>query len=60
VVAAQALYDKALLYRGHQGAAVLPALRTALSSHELALGYEESDESVFVTFPLASDPNGSW
>src|SRR5207249_10801249 len=30
---------------------------TALSSHELALGYDElQTNSVFVTFPLASDP----
>src|SRR5437016_10760439 len=52
------LYDKALLYRGHKVLPYCPRCGTALSSHELALGYEEvQTNSVFVTFPLASDPN---
>src|SRR5207249_2052698 len=51
------LYDKALLYRGHKVLPYCPRCGTALSSHELALGYEEvQTNSVFVTFPLASDP----
>src|SRR3989449_3610375 len=52
------LYDKALLYRGHKVLPYCPRCGTALSSHELALGYEEvQTNSVFVTFPLASAPN---
>src|ERR1700704_6993394 len=52
------LYDKALLYRGHKVLPYCPRCGTALSSHELALGYDEvQTNSVFVTFPLASDPN---
>jgi len=50
------LYDKALLYRGNKVLPYCPRCGTALSSHELALGYEEvQTNSVFVTFPLASD-----
>jgi len=52
------LYDKALLYRGHKVLPYCPRCGTALSSHELALGYEEvQTNSVYVTFPLASEPN---
>ena len=51
------LYDKALLYRGHKVLPYCPRCGTALSSHELALGYEAvQTNSVFVTFALASDP----
>src|SRR5438067_1247742 len=51
------LYDKALLYRGHKVLPYCPRCGTALSSHELALGYDEvQTNSVFVTFALASDP----
>src|SRR2546425_5313242 len=51
------LHDKALLYRGHKVLPYCPRCGTALSSHELALGYEEvQTSSVFVTFPLAADP----
>ncbi len=52
------LYDKALLYRGHKVLPYCPRCGTALSSHELALGYENvQTNSAFVTFPLASDAN---
>jgi isoleucyl-tRNA synthetase len=51
------LHDKALLYRGHKVLPYCPRCGTALSSHELALGYEEvQTNSVYVTFPLAQDP----
>src|SRR5207245_1475452 len=51
------LHDKALLYRGHKVLPYCPRCGTALSSHELALGYEEvQTNSWFVTFPLATDP----
>ncbi|HEY4322090.1 MAG TPA: isoleucine--tRNA ligase [Gemmatimonadales bacterium] len=48
------LHDKNLLYRGHRVLPYCPRCGTTLSSHELALGYEEvRDKSVYVTFPLA-------
>ncbi|HYT04362.1 MAG TPA: isoleucine--tRNA ligase [Gemmatimonadales bacterium] len=51
------LHDKALLYRGHKVLPYCPRCGTALSSHELALGYEDvQTNSVYVTFPLAADP----
>lgn len=47
------LYDKGLLYRGHRVLPYCPRCGTVLSSHELALGYEEvRDRSIYVTFPL--------
>ncbi len=51
------LHEKALLYRGHKVLPYCPRCGTVLSSHELALGYEEvQTNSVYVTFPLAQDP----
>src|SRR2546425_6647000 len=51
------LQEKALLYRGHKVLPYCPRCGTALSSHELALGYDTvQTNSVFVTFPLADDP----
>jgi isoleucyl-tRNA synthetase len=51
------LYDRALLYRGHKVLPYCPRCGTALSSHELALGYEEvQTNSVFVAVPLAGQP----
>src|SRR6266702_3207308 len=50
------LYDKALLYRGHKVLPYCPRCGTALSSHELALGYETvQTNSVYVTFPAEDD-----
>ncbi|HWC73527.1 MAG TPA: isoleucine--tRNA ligase, partial [Gemmatimonadales bacterium] len=47
------LHEKALLYRGHKVLPYCPRCGTALSSHELAQGYEtEQTNSVYVTFPL--------
>ncbi|HVX88359.1 MAG TPA: isoleucine--tRNA ligase, partial [Gemmatimonadales bacterium] len=47
------LAKKDLLYRGHRVLPYCPRCGTALSSHELALGYEEiTDKSIYVTFPL--------
>jgi isoleucyl-tRNA synthetase len=52
------LYDKALLYRGHKVLPYCPRCETALSSHELAQGYDTVQaNSVYVTFPLESDPH---
>src|SRR5690242_6842415 len=51
------LYDKQLLYRGHKVLPYCPRCGTALSSHELAQGYDTvQTNSVFLTFPLAEDP----
>ena len=50
------LHEKALLYRGHKVLPYCPRCGTALSSHEVAQGYETvQTNSVYVTFPLASD-----
>ncbi len=50
------LHERDLLYRGHRVLPYCPRCGTVLSSHELALGYEEvRDKSVYVTFPLADN-----
>jgi isoleucyl-tRNA synthetase len=47
------LAEKDLLYRGHRVLPYCPRCGTVLSSHELALGYEDvTDKSVYVSFPL--------
>jgi isoleucyl-tRNA synthetase len=47
----QQLFEKGLLYRGHKILPWCPHCQTALSSHEVGLGYQEvEDPSVFVTF----------
>ncbi len=52
------LRERELLYRGHRVLPYCPRCGTVLSSHELALGYEEvTTNSVYVTFPLADDPS---
>ncbi len=49
--------DKDLLYEGHKVVPYCPRCGTALSSHELALGYRDVvDPSVYVRFPLADRP----
>ena len=53
----QRLHQRNLLYRGHRVLPYCPRCGTVLSSHELALGYETvTTNSVYVTFPLADDP----
>ncbi len=53
------LHDRGYLYRGHKVLPYCPRCGTALSSHELALGYDQDQtNSVYVTFPLADDPQG--
>jgi isoleucyl-tRNA synthetase len=50
------LFERNLLYRGHRVLPYCPRCGTVLSSHELALGYEDvRDKSIYVTFPLADD-----
>jgi isoleucyl-tRNA synthetase len=48
--------DKDLLYEGHKVVPYCPRCGTALSSHEVALGYKDvEDPSVYVRFPVAED-----
>ena len=47
------LWDKEKLYEGHKVVPYCPRCGTALSSHEVALGYEDvEDPSIYVKFPL--------
>src|SRR4051794_34880935 len=47
------LWDRDLLYEGHKVVPYCPRDGTALSSHEVAQGYQDvEDPSVFVTFPV--------
>ncbi|MCU0257423.1 MAG: isoleucine--tRNA ligase [Solirubrobacteraceae bacterium] len=51
--------DKGLLYEGHKVVPYCPRCGTALSSHEVALGYRDVvDPSVFVRFPVLDAPGG--
>jgi len=48
------LWDKGRLYEGHKVVPYCPRCGTALSSHEVALGYEDvSDPSIYIKIPLA-------
>ncbi len=48
--------DKGLLYEGHKVVPYCPRCGTALSSHELALGYRDVvDPSIYVRFPVTQD-----
>jgi len=54
------LHDRSLLYRGHKVLPYCPRCGTALSSHELALGYDTvQTNSVYVAFRLADDPQAA-
>jgi isoleucyl-tRNA synthetase len=51
------LWDKNLLYKGLKVVPYCARCGTPLSSHEVALGYDEvSDPSVYVRFPLRDKP----
>jgi isoleucyl-tRNA synthetase len=53
------LWDDGRLYEGHKVVPYCPRCGTALSSHEVAQGYEDvKDPSIYVRFPLL-DGNGS-
>ncbi len=53
------LWDEERLYEGHKVVPYCPRCGTALSSHEVALGYEDvEDPSIYVRFPLV-DSSGS-
>jgi isoleucyl-tRNA synthetase len=52
------LDERGLLYRGHRVLPYCPRCGTVLSSHELALGYEQvTTNSIYVSFPLERDPS---
>jgi isoleucyl-tRNA synthetase len=55
------LWDKGLIYQGYKVTPHCPRCGTSLSSHEVALGYEEVDDpSVWVKFKLdLAQPGGS-
>jgi isoleucyl-tRNA synthetase len=54
------VWDKGLLVEGYKVVPYCPRDGTALSSHEVALGYRDTiDPSVFVKFPLLDDPGVS-
>jgi isoleucyl-tRNA synthetase len=49
------LWKKDLLYEGHKVVPYCPRCGTALSSHEVALGYKDvEDPSIFIKLPLVS------
>ena len=54
------LWDDGLLYEGLRGTPHCPRCETSLSSHEVALGYQENtpDPSVFVKFKITQPPAG--
>jgi isoleucyl-tRNA synthetase len=50
------LWDKDRLYEGHKVVPYCPRCGTALSSHEVAQGYEDvRDPSIYVRFPMFGD-----
>jgi isoleucyl-tRNA synthetase len=54
------VWEKGLLTEGYKVVPYCPRDGTALSSHEVALGYEDTvDPSVYVKFPLLDDPSVS-
>lgn len=54
----KSLYDKGLVYKGYKIQWYSPGSGTVLSSHEVSLGYKETqDPSIYVKFPLDADPN---
>ena len=54
------LWDEDRLYEGHKVVPYCPRCGTALSSHEVALGYEDvEDPSIYVRFPLLGDGSAS-
>ena len=54
------VWKRDLLYEGHKVVPYCPRCGTALSSHEVALGYRDVvDPSVFVRFPVVGEPGTS-
>ncbi|HUF51210.1 MAG TPA: isoleucine--tRNA ligase [Longimicrobiales bacterium] len=51
------LDERSLIYRGHKSVPYCPRCGTALSSHEVAQGYEiVADPSIYFAAPLSADP----
>jgi isoleucyl-tRNA synthetase len=51
------LFDKGLIYQDYRVVPYCPRCGTALSDHEVAQGYEETeDPSVYVRFPILTGP----
>ncbi len=58
--ALKTLYDRDYLYRGHKILPYCPRCGTALSSHEVAQGYEDVDDpSIYVALDLAGPDGGA-
>ncbi|HZW04616.1 MAG TPA: class I tRNA ligase family protein, partial [Anaerolineaceae bacterium] len=56
----KSFWEKNLLYQGFKVVPYCPRCGTPLSDHEVAQGYEETeDPSVFVRFPLVDQPDTS-
>lgn len=52
------LFKKALLYEGHKVVPYCPRCETALSSHEVALGYKDvTDPAITIKFALKDHPH---
>jgi len=52
------VWDKKLLYKGHKVVPHCPRCGTALSSHEVALGYDDvTEDSVFIKFKVKNKEN---
>ncbi len=57
--ALKTLFDQNLLYRGHKILPYCSRCGTALSSHELSLGYQQDDDpSIYVALDLVDEPSG--
>ena len=53
------MFDEGMLYEGHRVSPYCPRCGTALSSHEVALGYRDvTDRSVYVRLPLVDEAGG--
>ena len=53
------IWDDGRLYEGHKVVPYCPRCGTALSSHEVALGYHDvEDPSVYVKLPVAGAADG--
>ncbi|HSV30724.1 MAG TPA: isoleucine--tRNA ligase [Atribacteraceae bacterium] len=57
----KSLWEKGLLYQGFKVLPFCVRCGTSLSSHEVALGYRETDDpSIYVLFPLQNQPDTSF
>ena len=51
------LWDKGLIYQGYKVTPHCPRCGTSLSSHEVALGYEDADDpSIYIKFKVVPSP----